>query len=260
MTTVRSNNPANISATSGTVVVTSTAVSRATALALAQSLGLVYHDSPPAEHLHLIPDETGLALYDPDDGARLRVDFTAEELQRYRSGGSGRNPLRRAIGPAPRRVVDATAGLGRDSVHFVMLGYQVDAIERHPIVSALAQDGILRAKASRLLPANNPRWHTGDARLLLPALNAPADTVYIDPMFPAKRKKSAAVRKEMRLLRALVADDQDAAELLTIARACATDRVVVKRPDDAPPLAPNPTASYHGKLVRYDVYRSVTRD
>jgi 16S rRNA (guanine1516-N2)-methyltransferase len=30
--------------------------------------------------------------------------------------------------------------------------------------------------------------------------------------------------------------------------------VVVKRPDDAPPLAPDPSMSIAGKLVRYDVY------
>jgi 16S rRNA (guanine1516-N2)-methyltransferase len=29
---------------------------------------------------------------------------------------------------------------------------------------------------------------------------------------------------------------------------------VVKRPDDAPPLAPDPDMSLTGKLVRYDVY------
>jgi 16S rRNA (guanine1516-N2)-methyltransferase len=30
--------------------------------------------------------------------------------------------------------------------------------------------------------------------------------------------------------------------------------VVVKRPDDAAPLAPQPAVSYTGRLVRYDVY------
>jgi 16S rRNA (guanine1516-N2)-methyltransferase len=62
------------------------------------------------------------------------------------------------------------------------------------------------------------------------------------------------VKKEIRLLRDLVGDDTDAPELLEISRGIARDRVVVKRPDDAPPLAPDPDMSLTGKLVRYDVY------
>jgi len=80
------------------------------------------------------------------------------------------------------------------------------------------------------------------------------DAVYLDPMFPPKRKKSAAVNKEMRLLRELVGDDLDAPDLLEVARGVARERVVVKRPDHAPPLAPYPSMSFLGKLVRYDVY------
>jgi 16S rRNA (guanine1516-N2)-methyltransferase len=79
-------------------------------------------------------------------------------------------------------------------------------------------------------------------------------------MFPAKRKKSAAVRKEMRLLRLLVGEQEDAPDLLSVAREVATERVVVKRPVDAAPLAPGPSASYAGKLIRYDVYRTRHHD
>ena len=94
----------------------------------------------------------------------------------------------------------------------------------------------------------------GDSRALLPALAPRPDAIYLDPMFPPKRRQSAAVKKEMRLLRELVGDDADAPELLEISRRVARDRVVVKRPDDAPPLAPDPSMSLTGKLVRYDVY------
>ncbi|MEK6592435.1 MAG: class I SAM-dependent methyltransferase, partial [Pseudomonadota bacterium] len=98
------------------------------------------------------------------------------------------------------------------------------------------------------------RLVNGDSRALLPTLTPRPDALYLDPMFPPKRRKSAAVKKEMRLLRELVGDDADALELLEISRGIAHDRVVVKRPDDAPPLAPDPSMSLTGKLVRYDVY------
>ena len=83
-------------------------------------------------------------------------------------------------------------------------------------------------------------------------LEAP-DVVYLDPMFPL-RKRSALAKKEMRVLRRLVGDDEDAGELLEVARRAARRRVVVKRTPEAPPLAAAPTMSYRGKLVRYDVY------
>jgi 16S rRNA (guanine1516-N2)-methyltransferase len=221
--------------------------------ALAQSLDLPLRDDPSGSDLQLIHTAARLELHDPLTGARLHVQFGPGELRRYRAS-LGPDPLRRAIGPTPRHVVDATAGLGADAVRLAVLGYDVTAIERNGVVAALARDGLERARANGLLASNNPAWRTGDARLLLPELMPPADTVYLDPMFPPKRKKSAAARKEMRLLRTLVGDDADVLELFEAARACASDRVVVKRPVDAPPIAPNPKAAYRGKLIRYDVY------
>lgn len=239
------------------VVVAATPDAGAPARALARSLGLPYDESPePAAPLRLIQTDTRLELYDAETGARLTVAFTPAELRRFRSGGSGGDPLRRAAGPAPRRLADATAGLGRDAVHLAALGYTVTAIERNPVAGALVRDGLRRARADGLLPEDNPVWHLGDARTLLPALDPPPDTVYLDPMFPAKRKQSAAVRKEMRLLRLLGAADDDAAALLATALACARERVVVKRPLAAAPLVAAPAAAYRGKLVRYDVYRT----
>ena len=73
-------------------------------------------------------------------------------------------------------------------------------------------------------------------------------------MFPLKRRESALAKRPLRLLRELVGTDADSQELLAVARAVARRRVVVKRPDHTPPLAPGPQDSYRGKLVRYDVY------
>lgn len=241
-------------AKSNRVVVTATTpTSRSAAVALARTLGLAYYDSPAtADTLLLTQTETHLELRDAASRARLHVQFNAVELRRYRAGG---DPLRRAVGSGARHVADATAGFGRDAVHLAALGHRVTAIERNEVVSALAQDGIARARAQAILDEDNPRWLIGDARELLPRLHERAATIYLDPMFPPKRKKSAAVRKEMQLLRRLGIDDSDALELLRIARQCAAERVVVKRPIDAVPLAADVVAAYRGKLVRYDVYR-----
>lgn len=237
------------------VVMASSPRSRAAALALARSLNLPYVDAQSAAPgLRLIQTDVRLELHDPRSGARLCVEFTQAELRRYRAGGAGGDPFRRAIGHRDRHVVDATAGLGGDAVHLAALGYRVTGIERHAIVSRLTEDGLRRARAEHLL-TDNPHWRTGDARVLLPELDPAPSTVYLDPMFPPKRKKSAAVRKEMHLLRLLIGEQEDGMELLRVARHVATDRVVVKRPIDAAPLA-RPSASYAGKLIRYDVYRA----
>ncbi len=193
-----------------------------------------------------------LELHDVALAQVLAVQISARDLARGRL--LNRDPLGRALGRGAHHVIDATAGLGGDSV-LLAARCTVTAIERHAAVAALLGDGVRRAERDGLLDAARITVVHGDARRLLPDLAAHADAVYLDPMFPPKRKRSAAVRKEQRLLRALVGDDADAADLLAIARAC-SPRVIVKRPAHADPLAPQPTASYTGKLVRYDVYRA----
>jgi len=241
------------STTTSVVVVATVDAARLAALALARSLNLPLEDfSAASSDLRLVQSEHDLSLHDRASGAQLRVEFTAAQFRRFRAN---RDPLRRAIGPGRRDVVDATAGLGGDAVHLVASGYRVTAIERNAVVSALACDGLARARAQGLLDADNPRWLTGDAGALLRKLDSRPATIYLDPMFPPKRKKSAAVRKEMSLLRRLGIGDADAAELLAVALACTGERVVVKRPIDAPALADGVVAAYKGKLVRYDVYR-----
>ncbi|MEO5372579.1 MAG: class I SAM-dependent methyltransferase, partial [Magnetococcus sp. DMHC-1] len=67
--------------------------------------------------------------------------------------------------------------------------------------------------------------------------------------------KSALVRKGMRRLRAIVGEDADAQDLFLAARRCARQRVVVKRPRRAEPLAQQrPSYEIVGRTVRYEVY------
>lgn len=174
-----------------------------------------------------------------------------------RRGGLSRNqPLARAVGKSSRTVLDATAGLGHDSALLACLGYDVTAVERSPVLAAMLDDCLRRALADADFAAaigGRLTFRHADARDVLRDESGRWDAAYIDPMFPPKRKKSALAKKPIRLVRELVGDDDDAAELLGIARE-RVRRVIVKRPDDAPPLAEKPTASFPGKLVRYDAY------
>ena len=89
--------------------------------------------------------------------------------------------------------------------------------------------------------------------------NEKPDVVYLDPMYP-HRSKSALVKKEMRFLRALVGDDEDAQQLLKAALDCARKRVVVKRPKGAPEIGEpsedhkKPSSAVPSKNTRYDLY------
>jgi 16S rRNA (guanine1516-N2)-methyltransferase len=166
-----------------------------------------------------------------------------------------RGPLAQAVGRKTRTVVDATAGLGGDTLRLAAMGYRVTALERNPVVAALLENGL-----ERLGPRLNPRvvppplLINGDARRYLESLGESSDCVLLDPMFPPKRRDSALAAKELRLLRELSGDDEDATALFEAARKSGARRLVVKRPHYAPPLAAEPSHQFAGKLVRYDVY------
>ena len=205
-------------------------------------------------------------LNEPKVGA-IKVDFASDTLTfRRLHGGGKKEAIARAIGLKGQdrlQVLDATAGLGRDAFVLASLGCVVDMIERSAVVAALLQDGLNRAAVdltlASWLPTRMQLWH-GVAKDLLsnwqsiqPSKTRP-DVVYLDPMFP-HRKKSAAVKKEMRLFQQLLGPDEDADLLLEPALALAKKRVVVKRPSGAPFLAgKKPQIEMLGKANRFDVY------
>ena len=80
------------------------------------------------------------------------------------------------------------------------------------------------------------------------------DVVYLDPMYP-ERRKTAAVKKEMAYFHDLVGAAQDEAELLDAALNTAKKRIVVKRPRLGKFLdGRKPAYQYTGKSTRFDVY------
>jgi 16S rRNA (guanine1516-N2)-methyltransferase len=168
--------------------------------------------------------------------------------------------IARAVGLQPGvrpSVLDATAGLGRDAFVLAQLGCALTLIERQPLIAALLEDGLQRALGDPQVAAivERMRLVSGDAIALMQAWTGDSpQVIYLDPMFP-QREKSALVKKEMRLFRALAGDDDDAPELLAAALALAANRVVVKRPRKAPAVAgATPGYTLEGKSSRFDIY------
>ena len=193
------------------------------------------------------------------EGRGVRCDLAAVSLRGGRAEARAM-PVAKAVGEA-RTVVDATGGLLGDAFLLAAAGFRVTAIERSPVVFALAADGLARAgRDARLVELIGDRIELvqDDARRWLRdrvGTELAPDAVVIDPMFPPKRKKSALPRKEMVVLRDAVGSDADAAELLEVARKCARMRVAVKRGDDAEELA-RPEWTVGGTTVRYDVWNT----
>ncbi|WP_299075045.1 class I SAM-dependent methyltransferase [uncultured Paraglaciecola sp.] len=200
-------------------------------------------------------------LDEPKVGAVL-VDFASDALTfRRLHGGGKKEAIAKAIGlkgNSKLKVLDATAGLGRDAFVLASLGCKVDMIERSAVVAALLQDGLTRAAnnpdLALWLPKQLQLFHGIAKDLLADWQYHIPDVVYLDPMFP-HRKKSSAVKKEMRLFQQLLGPDEDADLLLEPALALAKKRVVVKRPAGAPFLAGvKPQIEMAGKANRFDVY------
>ena len=190
----------------------------------------------------------------------IYVDFLNGALAHRRQYGGGRGQLiAKAIGIKPKTqlsVIDATAGLGRDAFILALLGCNVTMCERSPVIYALLNDGLQRARQVTWFQTLKLVLHELDGKTLLAKINEKdkPDVIYLDPMFP-ERTKSALVKKEMRALKAVVGDDLDAAELLNIALKKAKKRVVVKRSKLAPTITDQkPDLQYKGKSSRFDVY------
>ncbi len=189
----------------------------------------------------------------------IKVDFVEGAVAHRRKFGGGRGQdIAKAVGLKhgfTPHVLDATAGLGRDSFVLASLGCQVTMLERNPVVAALLENGLERAKLNEDVAtiANNMSLVHSSLIDSHPESIKP-DIIYLDPMYPHK-EKSAAVKKEMRVFQTLVGEDLDADGLLAPALALATYRVVVKRPTYAPPLAnKTPSTSIKMKKNRFDVY------
>lgn len=229
-------------------------------LLLAQRWGLEQDEQSP---LALVLTASHLELRKRDEPklGGIVVDFVSGAMAHRRRFGGGRGEaVAKAVGIKGDYlpdVVDATAGLGRDAFVLAALGCRVRMLERHPVVAALLEDGLRRGyedpEIGGWLRERLTLLHVASQQALSEITPAP-DVVYLDPMYP-HRQKSAMVKKEMRVFQSLVGADEDADALLEPARRLAKKRIVVKRPDYAPPLAGVVTQSaVVTKSHRFDIY------
>jgi len=206
-----------------------------------------------------------IELIDFENNTNIHVDFlsgTTAHRQHY-GGGKGQ-AIAKALGlktaKALPHVLDATAGLAKDAFVIATLGCPVIMLEQSAIVAKLVADGIERANHDEqfrtiidtgfsLIQQNCISYFESlSEQAVMP------DVIYLDPMYP-DRKKSALVKKNMQLLQKLLGIDDNADELLDASLQYAKNRVVVKRPKGAKPISTRkPNTVIESKKTRYDVY------
>ena len=203
----------------------------------------------------LVRTDEGLALV---GGGMTLVPDLGRMLPRLASARLSRELLVRAArvrGVAEPWAVDATAGLGEDSLLLAAAGFRVTLFERDETIAALLSDSLERAAADPRLaePVARMTLVAGDSIAALPRLTGTPDVVLLDPMFP-DRGKSASAKKKLQLIQMLESPCADEEALLAAALAAHPRKVVIKRPAKGPALAgAKPSYSLVGKAVRYDV-------
>lgn len=226
---------------------------------------------PSGGVLRLVRADGAWTLVGEIDGAeaRLQLDFGAPLLrQRLLDTRAGHSPLARAFGKRHDGVLwDLTAGLGRDAFALAARGFQVEAVERDPVVHLLLADARRRLAALDVpwaAPvAGRVRTWCAEAETWIGTRRETPAAVLLDPMFSVEGRKSR-VKKDLALLQQIVPSVMDdgvrLAEALQAWLAGRSDAagtvVVVKRATQVAPLWPKPERSVSsGGASRFDVHR-----
>jgi 16S rRNA (guanine1516-N2)-methyltransferase len=185
----------------------------------------------------------------------LQVEIDPRPGEQHSWPAPRKNLFAQAVGKKTQTIIDATTGWAQDALALFRMGYCVQCLERSPVLAELIADGLNRLAQKDWVLRRElavPQLIRGDAIELLQSLPQ-VDCIYLDPMFPPKRKKSALAKKSMVILHEILGDDLDRQQLFDAAMSVAGKRVVVKSPDYAEPFA-KPDQSFQSKLLRYDVF------
>lgn len=183
----------------------------------------------------------------------MEINF-ADYLKQRRKSSLKNELVSRAVGAkAGLKVLDATAGLCRDAFILASLGYKVTALEKNKTIFNLLQKAYVKALDHQSLSqvAENLKILNED---FLGFDASGFDVIYLDPMFPEK-KKSALPGKEMQFLQKVLENEkvQDLAMLKKALENKGT-RVVIKRPAKSKALMEGFVMQVTGNSIRFDVY------
>ncbi len=128
-------------------------------------------------------------------------------------------------------------------------------IEHNPVIALLLKDALERGMENDALRPILSRMELleGESTELLGKLDFVPDIIYLDPMFPEK-KKSGLAKKKLQLLQNLENPCDEERELLQAAIDTGAQKIIIKRPPQGPFLAGvKPSHSLTRKAVRFDI-------
>ncbi len=209
------------------------------------------------EGLNLIYEEEKLTL--TDGNLKLFADFNTL-IPRLKPNNLNGEFLVKAARikntEEPLTLLDATAGLGEDSFLLAAAGFNILLYEYDPVISALLEDALVRAKKDPALMeiANRMTLYKEDSIAAMNNIKESPDVILLDPMFP-KRQKNALIKKKFQLLQQLESPCCTEDELLNAAFAAKPKKIIIKRPLKGENLAgKKPDYSLIGKAIRYDCF------
>ena len=156
----------------------------------------------------------------------------------------------------PLTLIDATAGFGEDSFLLAAAGFNVMLYEYDPVIAALLEDSLKRAKELPELKdtADRMTLFKEDSIEAMKHLSFKPDVILLDPMFP-ERKKSGLIKKKFQMLQQLETPCSNEEDLFMAAFEAKPRKIVIKRPLKGPFLAgKKPDYSISGKAIRYDCF------
>ncbi len=181
----------------------------------------------------------------------LRLELDSPDIRRRAKDGK-KSLLARALGfkGGEYTVLDMTAGLGRDLATCALIGMQVVAFERQPLMFALLHDAWMYCDP-RL--QQRIQLHFGSAAA---ADWTAVDAVLYDPMYPAENKrKGAAPALELQRMRSLVGTDADVESCFAALRKLPPRRLAIKRPPRGAHVElGTPDVDIQGGRVHWAVY------
>ena len=209
----------------------------------------------PGDYLTVLFDSKGVSL--SGFGLSYQGDFE-NMLHRVTNGRLQHEMLAKAVKTDQEnlKAIDATAGMGEDSLLLAACGYQVTLYEQNPVIAILLKDALRRAKKNTVLKDIVSRMQLveGDSIEHLNKRLDPVDVIYLDPMFPG-RQKSGLINKKLQLIQKLEPPCSKETALFDAAMAAQPSKIIVKRPLKSPYLDERvPSYSLKGKAIRYDCY------
>lgn len=224
-------------------------------MTLAQDLELEIVDQPDPDYLLLEKAESGwqLAMKSPQGWIRYQPDFDSTAALKQK-GQTNQLLLKacQALKPQkqPLKILDGTAGWGRDASLLARHGCEVVLVEQQAIVHFLLHQALSRSQSLKPLSLNLIHQNTFS---YLQQCEHPFDVIYLDPMF-GWHNKSSRPSKDMQLLQQLgenVEIEALAEKALGKARS-----LVIKRDTKAAPLLAGPHHQLAAGVVRFDVYQA----